>query len=82
MPTTLDLPNLATKRSLFAAAGIADVKPRVNVLTYNKWIAAGRLVRKGEKAVKVGPFALFHVSQTDPLPVGSVVGAEQTAATN
>jgi hypothetical protein len=53
----------------FTKAGYKDVQPRVNVLTYNKFIAQGRMVRKGEKAVKVGQFSLFHVSQTDPVAV-------------
>lgn len=57
----------------FAARGIANVKPREDVLTYKKWFEKGRLVKKGEKAVRVGPFNLFHVSQTEPAP--AVVGA-------
>ena len=44
----------------FTKAGFADVKPRINVLTYGK-------VKKGEKAIRVGPFALFHESQTEVL---------------
>jgi len=31
----------------------ADIEPRVNVLTYNAWKAAGRQVRRGEHGVKV-----------------------------
>ncbi len=57
----------------FAAKGIQDVKPRENVLTYRKWFEKGFLVRKGEKAVRVGPFNLFHSSQVDPAP--AIVGA-------
>lgn len=53
----------------FTKAGYKDVQPRVNVMTYKKFIASGRMVRKGEKATRVGPFNLFHVDQTDPLPV-------------
>lgn len=49
----------------FTAAGYADVQPRVNVLTYDKWIEQGRRVRKGEKSIRVGNFALFHLDQTD-----------------
>jgi antirestriction protein ArdC len=30
-----------------------DIKPRVNVFTYNAWLAKGRQVRKGERGVKV-----------------------------
>lgn len=56
---------------VFTAAGYKDVKPRVNVLTHKRWVAAGRMVRKGEKALQVGTkghmFNLFHIDQTDPL---------------
>jgi hypothetical protein len=52
----------------FTAKGYKDVQPRVNVMTYNKWIENGRMVRKGEKSVKCGSFPLFHIDQTDPLP--------------
>ena len=37
----------------FAAKGIDDVEPRVNVFTYHAWRAKGRQVRKGEHGVKV-----------------------------
>lgn len=55
--------------AVFTKAGYKDVQPRVNVMTYKKHIAAGRMVRKGEKATYIGPFALFHSEQCDPLPV-------------
>lgn len=65
----------------FEMAGFKGVKPRVDVLTYNKWIANGRLVRKGEKSIKVGPFRLFHISATDPIsPVAGQVTAETITA--
>ena len=32
---------------------LADITPRVNVFTYNAWLAKGRQVMKGEKGVKV-----------------------------
>src|SRR5262245_46350113 len=39
----------------FTAKGIpeSDILPRVNVLTYHAWRAAGRQVRAGEHGVKV-----------------------------
>lgn len=37
----------------FAEKGIFDIEPRVNVLTYNAWLAVGRQVRKGETGVRV-----------------------------
>lgn len=57
----------------FKAAGYKDVQPRVNVMTYNKWIENGRRVKKGEKSIKVGSFPLFHVDQTEPLTVEGTV---------
>jgi hypothetical protein len=53
----------------FAAKGYKDVQPRINVMTYNKWIENGRRVKKGEKATICGSFALFIVDQTDPILV-------------
>jgi hypothetical protein len=59
---------------VFTKAGFKDVQPRVNVLTYGKvkpdgsktgWIGKGRMVKKGEKSHRVGPFNLFHESQTE-----------------
>lgn len=52
---------------VFKAAGYASVEPRVNVMTYKKWLAEGRQVRKGERGHRVGPFNLFHKDQTDPI---------------
>ena len=51
----------------FKAKGYKDVQPRVNVMTYDKWIENGRRVRKGEKSVKCGSWPLFHLDQTDPI---------------
>ena len=66
---------------VFTAAGFKDVQPRVNVLTYGKqkpdgsltgWLGKGRRVKKGEKHHRVGPFRLFHESQTEPLTADTV----------
>lgn len=51
----------------FTAKGYEDVQPRVNIMTYNKWIESGRRVKKGEKGTKCGSFALFHVKQTEAI---------------
>lgn len=64
---------------LFASKGHTDVKPRINVMTYDKFLDQGRRVRKGEKSIKVGAFSLFHISQTDPVP--AVAQAAQPAVT-
>jgi hypothetical protein len=51
----------------FKRAGYSDIKPRENVMTYNRWIAAGRKVKAGEKAVRVRNLRLFFITQTEPL---------------
>lgn len=73
----------------FSKAGYGTVTPRVDVLTYGKpangdkpatgWIAKGRKVKAGEKAVKVkapgmhSGIPLFHISQTEEIPSGDNV---------
>lgn len=37
----------------FAAKGIEDIQPRVNVFTFHAWKALGRQVRNGEHGIKV-----------------------------
>lgn len=39
----------------FAEKGIPaeEIEPRINVLTYNAWLAVGRQVRRGETGVRV-----------------------------
>ena len=39
----------------FAARGVPvdDIKPRLNVYTYNGWKALGKQVRRGEKSVRI-----------------------------
>jgi hypothetical protein len=51
----------------FKEKGYKDVQPRINVMTYDKWIENGRRVRKGEKSVKCGSWPLFHLDQTDEI---------------
>jgi hypothetical protein len=51
----------------FRRAGFGDVVPRVDVMTYRKWLEAGFKVKTGEKAVKVKQFRLFHKSQVEPV---------------
>lgn len=64
----------------FTKAGYADVQPRVNVLTYDKWVAQGRRVIKGQKGVVVGPFRLFHVTQTAVENLADAKPANEAAA--
>ena len=39
-------------------------QPDCTVLTYKKWVELGRKVKKGEKAISVKQFSLFHKDQT------------------
>lgn len=65
----------------FKKAGFTDVQPRVNTLTYNKWLEQGRIVKEGEKAIKAKNLRLFHVSQTRPVtPKDKAALAEKAAA--
>lgn len=63
----------------FEERGI-EATPRVDVFTYNAWLAKGRRVKKGEKGVKIFTFierkdgskqprsvTVFHASQTETL---------------
>lgn len=49
----------------FMAMGIAPetIKPRVNVFTFNAWIALGRVVRRGQKGVQI--VSVIEDSETD-----------------
>lgn len=49
----------------FKKAGYGEVKPREDVMTYNRWMANGYKVKTGEKSVKVKQFRLFHKSQVE-----------------
>jgi len=45
--------NYSTIFEQFAERGIDDIQPRVNVFSYNAWLAIGRQVRKGEHGVRI-----------------------------
>lgn len=49
----------------FKKAGFGSVVPRVDCMTYNRWMANGFKVKPGEKSVKVKQFRLFHKSQVE-----------------
>ncbi len=49
----------------FKKAGFGSVVPRVDCMTYNRWMAQGFKVKPGEKSVKVAQFRLFHKSQVE-----------------
>lgn len=62
----------------FTAKGIplAEIEPRVNVLTYHAWQAKGRQVRKGEHGVRISTFVPF----TPKGPTNPATGPEQGTA--
>src|SRR5437868_6306724 len=64
-PPTKHETDIAVCRA-FKKAGYGDVTPRVDVQTYNRWLAAGLKVRPGEKSTKVKQFRLFHKKQVEP----------------
>jgi hypothetical protein len=59
--------NDAKVLKVFKKAGFKDVRPRENVLTFNRWIAEGRRPTEGSKSLAVNNLRLFHISQTRPL---------------
>jgi hypothetical protein len=61
----------------FAKAGYKDAQPRVNIKTYNLWLAEGRKVKEGEHAVRVKQLRLFHISQTEPASAEAVAESAQ-----
>jgi hypothetical protein len=52
--------NIETIYSELRAKGIPmeQIKPRENVLTFQRWRELGRVVKTGEQGVKLGTFAL------------------------
>jgi hypothetical protein len=70
----IDYDSLAIKA--FRKAGFGEVKPRTDVLTYNKWLEAGFRVKPGEHAIKVRQLRLFHRSQVE-----AITAAEKKEAT-
>jgi len=55
----------------------ADIEPRVNVLTYNAWKAAGRQVRRGEHGVKICTWV--EMSKKDASGVSQPIGRKPHA---
>lgn len=62
----------------FKKAGFGDVKPREDVKTYNRWLADGRKVKPGEKAIKVKNLRLFHITQTEAVTPEEKASAVET----
>jgi len=53
----------------FKKAGFGNVKPHVDVKTFNRWMAEGMRPVEGSKSLKVKNLRLFHVSQVRVLTV-------------
>jgi hypothetical protein len=58
----------------FKKAGFGDVKPHVDVMTFNRWAAQGYRPKEGSKSVKIGNLRLFCKAQLRQL------SAEERAA--
>jgi hypothetical protein len=52
---------------VFKKAGFKDIQPRINVLTFNKWVEKGFRPVEGSKSLKVANLRLFHTSQVRQL---------------
>ena len=55
---------------LFTDAGYDNCVANVTILTYGKWAEQGRIVKKGEKALRLNGgagYPLFHLDQTEPV---------------
>ncbi len=63
--TSTEMERLAVKA--FRRAGFGEVKPRVDTLTYGKWVEQGFKAKAGEHAIKVRNLRLFHRSQVEPI---------------
>jgi hypothetical protein len=50
----------------FEKAGFKDNRPHVTIKHHGGWRADGLMVRHGQSGIQVGPYTLFHVSQTQP----------------
>jgi nicotinamide mononucleotide adenylyltransferase len=65
----------------FKAKGFGVVTPRVDVLTFNRWVAKGFRPIEGSRSLKVKSLRLFHKSQVRPIsPEERAVLTEQSAA--
>src|ERR1700733_4457095 len=51
----------------FKKAGFKDIQPHKNIMTFNRWIAAGFRVMEGQKGIRVKGMNLFHRDQVRAL---------------
>lgn len=60
--------NATVAEKLFQDAGYENCVAHETIRTYDKWIEAGRRVKKGQKALRTPKgMALFHLDQTDAI---------------
>ena len=60
--------------AVFKKAGYGVVKPKVDVKTFNLWVAEGLRPKEGEHAKKINNLRLFHRSQCRPLTAEEKAG--------
>jgi hypothetical protein len=64
-PASQDIDKLTIQA--FKRKGFTDIHPRVNVLTYSRWVEKGFKVKPGTKAVRIKSLRLFHETQVEPI---------------
>ena len=57
--------NYTTIYTGFADKGITDIRPRINVFTFQAWKAKGRQVQKGQHGVKICTYVPMTTKQTE-----------------
>jgi|HubBroStandDraft_2_1064218.scaffolds.fasta_scaffold365455_2 hypothetical protein len=60
--------------SAFKKKGFGIVKPKIDVLTFNKWVEQGLRPKEGEHSVPVANLRLFHRSQCRELTAEEKAG--------
>lgn len=61
----------------FKKAGFKDVRPRENVLTFQKWVEVGRRPIEGSHSLKINNLRLFHIDQTRPLTKADIKAMQE-----
>ncbi len=78
VPTSADNDTLAIK--IFTKAGFTDIQPRVNLLTFRKWVELGRRPIEKSKALKVNNLRLWHITQTRIMTKAELKALKEQAA--
>jgi uncharacterized protein (DUF4415 family) len=64
----------------FKAAGFGNVTPRVDVMTFNRWMAQGFRPVEGSKSLKIRNLRLFHKSQVRKLTAEELKAMQEQSA--